>query len=144
MADFEFTNPTPGGSEDTWGTELNAILDTIKAHPGIKAVADEAEKTAYIPLVGQVIIQVDTGKIYKCTNAVGPIWEEVGASDVLTTKGDMLGFSTTPVRVPVGNDGYVLTADATQPAGLKWAPQSGGGGGVGGALYLYNNAWGGF
>lgn len=39
----------------------------------------------------------------------------------LTTKGDIAGFSTVPARVPVGTNGYVLTADSTQALGLKWA-----------------------
>lgn len=39
----------------------------------------------------------------------------------LTTKGDLLGFSTINARVPVGADGTVLTADSTQTLGVKWA-----------------------
>jgi hypothetical protein len=39
----------------------------------------------------------------------------------LTTKGDLLGYSTTNARVPIGSDGFVLTADSTQALGLKWA-----------------------
>jgi hypothetical protein len=39
----------------------------------------------------------------------------------LTTKGDMLGFSTIPVRVPVGTNGQVPVADSTAAPGWKWA-----------------------
>lgn len=46
----------------------------------------------------------------------------------LTTKGDLLGYSTTDVRLPIGTDGYVLTADSSQATGLKWAAGGGGGG----------------
>lgn len=38
----------------------------------------------------------------------------------LTTKGDILGFSTLNIRVPVGSDGQTLAADSTQTSGLKW------------------------
>lgn len=38
----------------------------------------------------------------------------------LTTKGDILGFTTVNARVPVGADGTVLTADSTQAAGVNW------------------------
>lgn len=44
----------------------------------------------------------------------------------LTTKGDVLGFSTANARVPVGADGHVLTADSTAALGIKWAASAGG------------------
>jgi hypothetical protein len=41
----------------------------------------------------------------------------------VTTKGDILGYSTQPTRVPVsGNDGYVATEDSTDPNGWAWKP----------------------
>jgi len=46
------------------------------------------------------------------------------AASVLTTKGDTPGFSTTTVRVPVGTDGQVYTADSTTATGTKWAAQA--------------------
>lgn len=147
MADYDWTKPTPGGSSGTWGTELNGILDVIQAHPGIKVVADATAKAAYVPLLGQVILQADTGTLYKCTNATGPVWEIVGSgASPLTTKGDLYVYGSADARLPVGTDGQVLTADAAQALGVKWATPSAspGGGGVGDALYLYNNAWGGF
>lgn len=39
----------------------------------------------------------------------------------LTTKGDIVGFSTVNARVAVGTDGQVLTADSAQALGIKWA-----------------------
>lgn len=39
----------------------------------------------------------------------------------LTTKGDVLGYSTLNARIPIGSDGQVLTADSAQTLGLKWA-----------------------
>lgn len=44
-----------------------------------------------------------------------------------TTKGDLIGFTTVPVRIPVGTDTYNLVSDSTQASGVKWAPPSGGG-----------------
>jgi len=41
---------------------------------------------------------------------------------VVTNKGDLLAASAnaTVTRVPVGNNGYVLTADTAQTAGMTW------------------------
>lgn len=39
----------------------------------------------------------------------------------MTTKGDVTSFSTLPVRVGIGSDGQVLTADSASTPGLKWA-----------------------
>jgi len=39
----------------------------------------------------------------------------------LTTKGDVLTYSTAPQRIAVGTDNYVLTADSSTATGLKWA-----------------------
>lgn len=43
----------------------------------------------------------------------------------LTTKGDLAGFSTVPDRIPVGANGFVLTADSSVPLGVKWAAGAG-------------------
>lgn len=53
-------------------------------------------------------------------------WAVVDASP-LTTKGDVYTYSTGNARLGVGADDYVLTADSTEPTGLKWAATAGGG-----------------
>lgn len=47
---------------------------------------------------------------------------------IVTIKGDVLGYSTVPARIPVGTDGQVLTADSPSALGVKWAAGGGGGG----------------
>lgn len=39
----------------------------------------------------------------------------------LTTKGDILGFSSVNARLPVGSNDFVLVADSGQTLGVKWA-----------------------
>lgn len=46
----------------------------------------------------------------------------VKAPSPLTTKGDVHTHDgTRPARIPVGDDGQVLTADPSAPAGLAWS-----------------------
>jgi hypothetical protein len=47
-----------------------------------------------------------------------------GGSSPLHTKGDVYGYSTVDARIPIGVDGAVLTVDAAQALGLKWAVPS--------------------
>ena len=41
-------------------------------------------------------------------------------------KGDLLGYSSYPTRVPIGADNTVLIADHTQTLGLRWGTPAGG------------------
>lgn len=47
-----------------------------------------------------------------------------GGSSPLTTKGDLYTYSTMDARLGVGTDNYMLTPDAAQTTGLKWASLS--------------------
>lgn len=44
----------------------------------------------------------------------------------LTTKGDLLGYSTVPVRLPVGSKGELLLPDTSDASGLSWQFPNGG------------------
>jgi hypothetical protein len=48
------------------------------------------------------------------------------ATTVVTTKGDLLTYSTTAARLGVGANGTVLTADSAEATGVKWATPAGG------------------
>jgi hypothetical protein len=55
------------------------------------------------------------------TNIEAANRDHTHAQGLVTTKGDLVTYSTTPVRQGVGSDGQVLTADSTQANGIKWA-----------------------
>lgn len=124
------TKPEDGASAGSWGPKLNTNFDKLDEHPGIKLVADAAARAALTPFKGQVVCQLDTAVLYKCTNATGPVWEIVGGGAIpLTTKGDILVYGSALARLGVGTDGQVLTVDSAQALGIKWADAAAGGGG---------------
>jgi hypothetical protein len=47
-------------------------------------------------------------------------WMATPADVLLTTKGDLAGFSTQPARVAVGSNGNLLMADSAQATGVGW------------------------
>lgn len=59
-------------------------------------------------------------QLYVKYNAADTDWLKV-ASSPLTTKGDLYTYDTGNARLPVGTDGFVLTADSGEATGLKWA-----------------------
>ena len=64
-----------------------------------------------------------------------PAWATASDQTPLTTKGDLLGFSTLDARIPIGTDGHILTADSTESLGLKWAAPAAGSTFAGCSLY---------
>ena len=74
-------------------------------------------------------LTVDTeAKQLRLHDAVTPGGKAIGGSSALTTKGDIATFATTDVRLPVGADNQVLTADAAEATGVKWATPAAGAG----------------
>jgi hypothetical protein len=72
-----------------------------------------------------------TGAMQVQVNATGGITRSgTGLTLPLTTKGDILTFSTTTVRLPVGANGFVLAANSATATGLEWVAGGGGGGGT--------------
>lgn len=66
------------------------------------------------------------------------------AKSLGTTKGDLIGFSgsATPVRVGVGTNGQVLTADSSAASGVAWAAAAGGGAGLKSVqVFTSNGTW---
>jgi hypothetical protein len=57
----------------------------------------------------------------------GSAWVTIGSSIELTTKGDLMTYSTLPIRLAIGTTNeYVLMVDSTEATGMKWAANTAG------------------
>lgn len=76
-------------------------------------------------VAGSLYYATDTLLLYRDN---GSTWDAVSGNSPMTTKGDLIvgGASGLLSRLGVGTDTYVLTADAAQSLGVKWAAASGG------------------
>jgi hypothetical protein len=109
--DYKLTNPASSDPGHVHTLYLPKSLGTTKGDALI------FNGTAWV----RVAVGTD-GQVLTADSAqsAGVHWTTPAGSAV-TTKGDLLGYSTTPARVPVGTDGQVLVADSTQALGIKWA-----------------------
>jgi len=81
---------------------------------------------------GEMGIETDTNK-WKIGDGT-TTWTSLtywSNDSVLTTKGDLLSYTTEDSRLSVGSNGQVLVADSSESAGIKWATISGSGDVVG-------------
>jgi len=76
---------------------------------------------------GEFVILLDGATLTKSASGLKISDDGVGADQlgILTTEGDLLTFSTEPVRLGVGADGTTLIADSGETTGLRWAEVSG-------------------
>ena len=103
---------------------LSNIATINGSAPGGGAVASVFGRT------GAVTAQAGDYTVAQVTGAL---------ADPTTTPGDLLARGASAVtRLPVGPDGYILTADSTQALGVRWGAAATGGfwqAGSGGAIY---------
>lgn len=67
---------------------------------------------------GSLWHNTNTGTITVDTTAL--TFERAATPSPLTTKGDLWGYDTADTRVPVGPDGYLLSADSTDAQGVAY------------------------
>ena len=97
----------------------NAPITATDIAEGIIELATQAEVTTGTDATRAVTSATLQGKI-----------DAIPASSPLTTKGDLYAFDVDNVRLPVGANDFVLTADSTAGTGVAWKAAAGGGGGV--------------
>src|SRR5262249_33477566 len=90
------------------------------ANPRYKITADPS-RTTYAGAYGSMT----DGSVVKggIVTTIGTGGGGGGMIDPTTTKGDLIarGAAAPATRLPAGADGLLLTADATQALGVKWA-----------------------
>jgi len=101
-------------------------ITTITINQGIRGnsvLNGTVAPATTVGITGDFYINTTAMTIYgpKTNGAWGSPTALVSGGGTLTTKGDLFGFSTVNARIPVGTDGFVLTADSTQALGVKWA-----------------------
>lgn len=102
------TTPATLGS---LGTTTTVLHGNAAGAPTFGAVSLSADVSGTLPIANGGTGQTTANPAF---NALSP----------LTTKGDVLAYSTVNARLPVGTDGQVITADSTQTLGIKWATPS--------------------
>ncbi len=96
-------------------TDVQSAIEEVQAN--LMNVGDIVDHTISVPTGGT------TGQILgKTSNLDGAIaWQNPPVTSPLTTKGDIYGHDgSVGVRIPVGTNGQVLTADSAETTGLKW------------------------
>lgn len=111
MANFYASYPVSGGGG---GSGTVTSIDVSGGTTGLTFSGGPITTAGVITMAGTLAIaNGGTGQV-----TAGAAF---GALSPLTTKGDVLGFSTVNARIPVGSNTQVLTADSGQALGVKWA-----------------------
>lgn len=139
------------GTYTASGTTLSRDTILASSNSGSAVNWGAGSKDVFVTYPAERSVYVDGSSITPASSASLPIanggtgqTSQTAAFDALaptTTKGDLIvSNGTNNVRLPVGTNNHVLTADSTQASGVKWAA---GGNAVGSNIYLANN-FGGF
>lgn len=122
-------------ADGTWAapadTGITQLTGDVTAGPGsgsqASTIANLAVTNAKIANATIDLTTKVTGALPIANGGTGQVAAPAafGALSPLTTKGDLLAFSTLNDRLPVGTNGQVLTADSGQALGVAWASASG-------------------
>jgi len=124
------------GVTPTWTTPTTGTVTSVSGTGTVNGISLSGTVTSSGNLtLGGALTGVDltsqvTGTLPIANGGTGQT-SQTAAFDALsptTTKGDLIvSDGTNNIRLPVGVDNYVLTADSAQASGIKWALASGSG-----------------
>lgn len=116
MADATIKSNISGGAAAPSDNSMSAILDYV--------FGSAQGSILYRDAAGWNDLGPGTSGHFLQTQGAGanPQWAAAGGASPLTTKGDIYVYSTTNDRLPVGTNGYVLSANSAQTTGLEWIP----------------------
>lgn len=104
-------------TEGTLATSLAQLSSRIENYTNAgKPAVGNAGRLVWLTDLSD--LRMDNGAAYVC-----PI--QIGSVSPLTTKGDLLTFSTVNTRQAIGADGTFLKANSAQATGMEWASASG-------------------
>lgn len=135
---FHIENTVSGNLGVIWNKGTGAGLISLGAAPTSTSTSFSAnanDGTVSLEVLGNGAVKAPrlstkgatTNVIYYESDGELTYGAASASSSPLTTKGDLFTFSTVDTRLPIGANNYVLTADATQATGMKWAPNAAGG-----------------
>jgi len=103
----------------------------LPANPGLQLAAGGLSvllnaSSPALSLTSGLTLVLDGTSLSKSASGVKIADDGVGADQlgILTTKGDLISFSTLPLRVAVGANGTVLEAASGETPGIKWVTPS--------------------
>lgn len=123
--------PTKGQQQSLEGPGYSTEFVTYKVtgqNPATIHAGFGSPEAVVTAVPGAVYYDVNGNLWLKTSGSGNTGWSLVVNASIVTAKGDLIiaTASNTVARLGVGTNGYVLTADSAQTAGMKWAAASGG------------------
>lgn len=122
---------TVNSNAGVYGDNFHIPMITVNDKGLVTNVSTADTQVASTNIIGNINLKSQVTDILPIENGGTGAYNKTTAFDILSpavNKGDILVHNgVNNSRLPVGSDDYVLTADSSQPAGLKWVQYVGGG-----------------